>query len=422
MSPRDSPISLAPDEDEEFIPVSPRKLAKLPRDMEEMKEENRKLHEEIKKQRPKLEKAREKNARLVDRADLLEEQLEGVRNSLAVLGTDARTAVAVGVPSSRVFSRQPPPPPGERRAPGGRPGHPGTTRPRLVPNAPPRILALENCPECRTPLGDSCDSWRHPITDLPEGHLDIFDLMVNRYKCPGCGKRVHASVPEGYRGEFGPRLKTFVETLRAQWMSFEKIAEFLAVVYRLEVSVASLLAIEEGVAESLDGTYSELQEEMTDAARTPHAQGDETSMPVNGATEWVWVETSPSATVYRIQKGRGGDEAAVMSAGYQGTLTHDGLDSYNSVAKAEHQMDLVHENRWLQKVEASHGIETRGLLSRRGPKFRRAGRPPKEFLAFAAGIRGRLAAEVRWVERHPMATIPNRGSGMRRRCSRWIGS
>ncbi|EQD36285.1 transposase IS66, partial [mine drainage metagenome] len=373
------------------------------RQMEELRKENHSLRKALERLRPALEKAREKNARLTDRAEGLNEKLEGLRNSLSVLGTDAKTAAAVGVPSSRVFFRQPPPPPGERRPTGGQPGHPGTTRPRPVPNAPPRVLSLENCPHCAARLGNPCDALSHPITDLPEGSLDIYDLTVHRYKCPDCGRRVHASVPEGYRGEFGPRLKTFVTTLRAQGMSVEKIAELLRTVYRLEVSVASLLAMEEGVAESLDETYSELREEMTDAARTPHAQGDETSMPVNGVTEWVWVGTSPSATVYRIQEGRGGDEAAAMWAGYQGTLTHDGLDSYNGVTEAVHQMDLVHVNRWLQKVEASHGIETRGLLSRRGPTFRRAGRPPKEFLTFAAGIRDRLAAEVRWVEGHPEA-------------------
>ena len=97
MPPRDSPISLAPDEDEEFIPVSPRKLANLLRDMEEMKEENRKLQEEIERLRPRLEKAREKNARLVDRADRLEEQLEGV-------GTPWPSSAPMrGLPSSSAF-------------------------------------------------------------------------------------------------------------------------------------------------------------------------------------------------------------------------------------------------------------------------------------------------------------------------------
>ena len=49
-----------------------------------------------------------------------------------------------------------------------------------------------------------------------------------------------------------------------------------------------------------------------------------------------------------------------MWAGYRGTFTHDGLDSYRSVSDAEHQMDLVHLNRWLQTVEARHGIRPRG--------------------------------------------------------------
>ncbi|EQD70204.1 transposase, partial [mine drainage metagenome] len=84
-------------------------------------------------------------------------------------------------------------------------------------------------------------------------------------------------------------------------------------------------------------------------------------MPVNGKTEWLWVGTSPTLTVYHIQAGRSGEAAETMWAGYRGKLTHDGLDSYNSVTGAEHQMDLVHANRWLQKVEASHGIRPRGL-------------------------------------------------------------
>ncbi len=70
--------------------------------------------------------------------------------------------------------------------------------------------------------------------------------MVQRYKCPGCGERVHAQIPEAYRGDFGPRLKALVAELRVLGMPFEKIAELLRMNYDLEVSVASLLAMEEG--------------------------------------------------------------------------------------------------------------------------------------------------------------------------------
>ena len=65
-------------------------------------------------------------------------------------------------------------------------------------------------------------------------------------------------------------------------------------------------------------------------------------------------------------------------------------------------------NRWLQKVEASHGIRPRGLLKVEGPTYERAGRPPKEFLRFAAGVRARLRAEVQWSERYSKASPPAR--------------
>ncbi len=154
--------------------------------------------------------------------------------------------------------------------------------------------------------------------------------MIPRYKCGGCGTRVHAPIPEGYRGEFGPRLKAFVAELRGLGLPLEKIAELLRVRYDLEVSVATLMAMEDGVAESLDPIYRDLAEEMRDARRTPSAQGDKTGMPVGGRTEWRWVGTSPTATVPHLQARRGGKEAAAMRAGFEGTLTHDGLAAYNA--------------------------------------------------------------------------------------------
>ncbi|MGI0130449.1 MAG: IS66 family transposase [Thermoplasmata archaeon] len=411
MAPRDSRLFLAPDPDEEPIPVSPRKLAELIRSKQELERQLQEAREEIRRLREEKARARAKSSALKAAFDRL-------RGSLAVLGTDAKTAAAVGVPSSRTFFRQSPEPSKERRPTGGQPGHPGTTRARPVPNAPPRVLPLTECPRCSHALGDPSDSWRRPVTDLPAPGLEIYDIVIPRYKCAGCGERVHAEIPEAYRGEFGPRLKALVAELRVLGMPFEKIAELLRMTYGLDVSVASLIAMEKGVAESLDETYRALDEEMRDAERTPHAQGDETSMPVNGELEWLWVGTSPTATVYHIQEGRGGEEAAKVWAGYRGTLTHDGLDSYNTVTEAIHQMDLVHANRWLQQVEASHGIAPRGLLSTRGPTYRRAGRPPKEFLRFAAGVRARLRAEVRWAERYPGASE----SARERRYRRAVGS
>jgi hypothetical protein len=59
-------------------------------------------------------------------------------------------------------------------------------------------------------------------------------------------------------------------------------------------------------------------------------------------------------------------------------------------------------------VEAAHGIEVRGFLEDKPPRFTRAGRPPREFLKFAARVRARLGQEVRWGEAHPDASVRRR--------------
>ncbi len=189
------------------------------------------LERELREAREEIRPLREERARSREKHSALKAALHRLRTSRSVLGTDAKTAASVGVPSSRVFFRQSPPPDTKRRPTGGQPGHPGTTRPRPTLNGPPRILDLKECPKCARDLGAPADSWSRPVTDLPAPGLEVFDLVVFRYKCPGCGEPVHAPIPEAYRGEFGPRLKALVAELRVLGMPFEKIAELLRMRY-----------------------------------------------------------------------------------------------------------------------------------------------------------------------------------------------
>ncbi|EQD58731.1 transposase IS66, partial [mine drainage metagenome] len=219
---------------------------------------------------------------------------------------------------------------------------------------------LKECPECAPPLGETADSWSRPVTNLPDPSHEIFDLVVWRYKCSNHGGRVQVGIPEARRGDFGPRFQASVAELRLLGMPFEIIAELLRMRDDLEGSVASPIAMEVGVAESLDGTYRSLGEQLRDAKRTPWTQGDERGMRVLGKTEWRWEGTPPALTVYPIQTGWSGDVAATMWVGYRGTPTHDGLASYNSVTEGEQPMDVVQGNRWLQQVPARVTGSVRG--------------------------------------------------------------
>lgn len=386
----------APESNSDQIVVSRRKLEEVLRELELNREEVERLKKENRS---------------------LKEKLDHVEHSLPVLAADARTAPAVGVPSSRTFFRRPPPDPAHRKSPGGQPGHPGVTRPRPVPNAPPLTLSLTNCPDCGHRLGEPCDQWSRPLTDIPEPRTMVYDLVAPRYRCPGCGKRVHAPLPVGTQEEFGPRVRALAVTLRTQGMSGEKIARFLDEVWGLKVSEATVLAWERGVAATFEPLYQGLKGQLTDPAFTPAAEGDETSFPVNGENGWTWVGTSATTTVYSTLPTRSQDGAVQLWGTYSGNLTHDAYAAYNVLANAAHQMDLVHVNRWLQKVEVEHGIVPRGFLRVEEPQFTRAGHPPEEFLEFAAGVRARMREEVLWHEAHPKA----RSSERERRHARAVG-
>lgn len=408
MTPRALRLLLAPTDENDRVTISRSKLERL---LREKDEENEKLRDERVKLREEIRRLREK--------------LSASQNSLPMVGADPRTAPAAGVPSSKTFYPRPRPPPEERRKPGGQPGHPGVTRPRPVPNAPPRHLTLRSCPECGTTLGRPCDEWRRPLTDIALSHAETFDLVVHRYDCPGCGERVHAPLLVGDGEEFGPNLRSLAVTLRAHAMSLGKIRDFLQAVWGLDVSVATILSWERAAGNALDPIYQGLHQQLTNAAITPSAEGDETGFPINGTNGWTWVGVSGngSTVVYSTLPSRGQDSALGMWWGYTGAITRDAYHSYNAVTEASHQMDLVHVNRWLQKVEVSHHIEPRGFLVEKPPKYEQAGRPPAEFLRFAEGVRARLKGAVVWHETHEKVPSPwryRRYDRAVRSMTRWV--
>jgi transposase len=385
-------VLLAPAQVDDAVdfPVSKKKLAEL----EKKVERNDVLEEELKEAREEIRRLREK--------------LTKVQNSLPVLGADPRTAAAVGVPTSKAYYPRPRPSPEEKRKPGGQPGHPGVTRSRPAPNAPPRHRRLVRCPKCGAALGQPCDEGRRPLTDLVAPRTETFDLVVHRYECGACGERVHAPLPVGEGEEFGPNVRAIAVTLRAHGMSLGKVHDFLLSTWGLQVSVATILSWERQEGNALDPTYQGLHEQLTNATLNPSSEGDETGFPINGENGWTWVGVggNDGTVVYSTLPTRGQDGALGMWKGYTGGLTRDGYHSYNVLLEALHQMDLVHVNRWLQKGEVSYHIEPRGFLKEKPPRFLQAGRPPAEFLRFAEGIRSRLREAVLWHEPHDKVQSP----------------
>ncbi len=331
---------------------------------------------EIARKLERLEKLEEENRRLRD-------ELRRLKTSAPMLAASDRTAEAGGVPSSKAFYRRPTAS-SEKRSTGGQPGHRGHGRPRPTPNAPPVRVALEQCPECLTKLGDPCDSFHRTITDLPLPSLLVFDLEVFRYRCPGCHRRVHAEPPLPPNQQLGPVLAAWIAHQRMLGLSVEKVRTSLKESFGLVISEASILSLEAWVAEQLSPTYVTLRAQVKEARAVG---ADETSFRINGENGWLWVYTHLAATVYQLAPTRGQSAVLEVLEGYEGTLGHDAWDPYDAITTADHALDPVHVNRWLERAEVRHRVEPRPLLKEVPAKLTSAGHPPTEFLRFVDGVR-----------------------------------
>jgi transposase len=397
MAARDLPLHLASDEDSLVL------------DREQRREILRKF-ERLKQAEEELRQAREEIRRL-------KKENERLRASAPFLAASDRTAEPGGIPSSRTFYRWPVPE-GEHRPSGGQPGHPGHGRRRPTPNAPSVRVTVERCPNCSRKLGEPCDSFRRTITDLPLPQLRVFELEVLRYWCRGCHRRVHAEPPLPPHQQFGPVLAAWIAHQRMLGLSVEKVRTSLSESVGLSVSEASILALEAWVADRLAPEYAKLRAEVKEASVVG---ADETSFRIDGKNGWMWVYEHLAATVYEIAPTRGRAAVLEVLEGFEGTLGHDAWDPYDAIDTADHALDPVHVNRWLERAEVRHRVEPRRLLSEVSAKLTSAGHPPIEFLRFVDGVRSIYREAILTVKDRPEVSPSERRHAYRRATARMAG-
>ncbi len=94
--------------------------------------------------------------------------------------------------------------------------------------------------------------------------------------------------------------------------------------------------------------------------------------------------------------------------GAHGTLIHGGWVPYDVVRTAEHQLDLLRVNRWLEREEILHRLEPRPLLHPLPAHLTSSGPPPREFFEFPNTTRWLLREAIEWSERHANASKRDR--------------
>ena len=191
-----------------------------------------------------------------------------------------------------------------RRAGGlhGRHGH------RLPPPDPDRdldALLPSACPHCGGEVVHDRDADQFH-TDLPIlGPPTVTRFGVQVGHCRRCGKRVQGRHGEqtsdalGAAGaQIGPNVKAWTAWLHySLGVPFAKISQFFAQRFGLPVTAGALCQSSQSTSTALVPVDTEIRQRVNHA---PSVAMDETGWRVNGRSAWVWIATTPDATIYTV--------------------------------------------------------------------------------------------------------------------------
>ena len=306
-------------------------IAELERQQREI-ERLRREHERADRDRDRYRRERDTLRKKIDR---LEDDLDNARRQLH------RQAA----PFSRGTPRRPPRRPG--RTPGGAYGRkahrPPPTRVDEYYDAP----LPSRCPVCGDALTLTGHATQHQ-EDLPVVRPIVRQFRIAVGHCGGCHRRVQGRHPlqtsdalGAASTHLGPLAVSWAVILNKQFgVPLGKIARLFRERFGLTITCGGLVHAMRRAARRAEPTYEAL---VAQIRGSPVVTPDETGWKVDARLQWLWAYVTPDTTVYRIQPGRGFEEAAaVLGADFRGILVRDGWAPYRRFTQAIHQTCLAH--------------------------------------------------------------------------------
>lgn len=216
--------------------------------------------------------------------------------------------------------------------PGRPPGHPPSFRPP-PPTVDERLEApLLCCPHCQGPVS-GVRPVEQIIEDIPEVRVRHLRLTTYRGHCPRCGS-VSSTHPEQVStavGAAGTHLGRHALALAADLnkhhgLPMRRTCAILQEHYGLHLSPGGLSQALSRTAERLGEPFAELAAALR---RSPAVHADETGWWLAGKSAWLWVFTTPAATLYTVDKRSQEVIRRVLGDDYPGVLVSDCLASYD---------------------------------------------------------------------------------------------
>jgi transposase len=287
------------------------------------------LDQEVQDLRAAVAELERRVAELTAENRALSDQLDESRRQVARQAAPFRRRDSQKVPEAR------------RKRPGRPKGHPGAHR-----SVPERVderieVPLPACPHCGGAV-EALEPIEQFIEEIPPVRPRVTHLITYRGRCPDCGE-VHSTHPlktsaaTGAAGvQLGPRALALAAALNKQHgLTMRTTCRVLDQLAGLRLSPGGLAQLVQRVAHKAEAAYAAL---IIDIRAAAAVFVDETSWYVGAPGSWLWVFTTTTEAVYRVEASRGRDVVTgTLGAGFGGVLVSDCLAAYEDVPYRAHK-------------------------------------------------------------------------------------
>jgi transposase len=250
--------------------------------------------------------------------------------------------------TSRTSSKPPSTDRKERRdqaKPGGaKPGHEGHSR--ILSDTPDEVVEHrpDRCSCCSAVLMADLPGERislHEQIELPEMAPRVTQHRRLAVRCPACGTRVVASVPEAAcRTPFGPRVHAVATYLKTfQTLSYERLQSAFADLFGLTLSQGGLM----NLLRRAQGAFAAERDRAVAALRRAEiVASDETGVRIEGSNAYHWVFRCSAAVVHHAALTRGAIVVRTMMDGHRPAVWCSDRYSAQQGHADAHQTCLAH--------------------------------------------------------------------------------
>lgn len=230
------------------------------------------------------------------------------------------------------------------KAPGGQPGHEGSTR--MISAQPDEIENIQPnyCRECGRELSDieGVEEYREECVGVRIIPVVKRLRFLNKTCTCGCCNRVEYTRRKNpvYLSSEIRALVVYLNIVMC--MPYNRIKSFLHDVMLIDISEGSIRNFIEDAGDKADAICDRIASELV---KSPVAGADESGFYVNGKLNWAWILQNPRLTLTWIAKGRGAkemDNRFGQNALENTVLTTDRHSAYFSMNVKGHQICIAH--------------------------------------------------------------------------------